>query len=210
MGYASILKKIFMAVSGLVWIGFAVGHLGGNLLLFQGPEPFNAYADFLEGTGELLILVELGLTAFLALHVIMGIKVSLENRQARAGSYAVGKTNGQASLASRSMLAAGILLLIFLVVHVRMFKFGVRPDEGGLWMLVIQTFQDPLWVAFYVVCMLALGLHLSHGFGSAFQSLGVARPSLRGKLKLTGAVLGWVVALGFISLPLYAFLLRQA
>lgn len=205
MTYASILKKIAMAISGLAWFVFTIGHLAGNLLIYQGPEDFNAYAAFLEGTGELLYLAEAGLIVFLALHVFMGIKVSLENRAARRNGYAVNQTNGEASIASRSMAVAGIILLAFIITHVNMFKFGSREGEHGLWGLVMRTFQDPLMVTWYVLAMLALGLHLSHGIGSALQTLGVERPKLRAKFHKLGLAVGWAIALGFASFPLYAF-----
>jgi len=210
MNYASILKKIAMAVTGLAWFGFVIGHLAGNLLILQGPEAFNAYAAFLEGTGELLIVAEVSLIALLLVHVWMGAKVTLENRKARARGYAVNQANGQASIASRSMAVAGIILLAFIVTHVKMFKYGDKEGVDGLWGLVIRTFQDPLMVGWYVLAMLALGLHLSHGFGSALHTLGVVRPSLRLKFKKLGVTLGWVIALGFIGLPLYAFFFVSA
>lgn len=210
MSYASILKKILMAVTGLGWFAFVIVHLAGNLLILQGPEDFNAYAAFLEGTGELLYLAEASLIALLLVHVWMASKVTLENRKARKGRYAVNQTNGEASVASRTMAVAGIILLAFIITHVKMFKFGDRSGGEGLWGLVVRTFQDPLMVGWYVLAMLALGLHLSHGFGSALQTLGVVRPSLRVKFKRLGYTLGWIVALGFAGLPLYAFLFMNA
>jgi len=206
MTYASILKKIAMAITGLGWFGFTFGHLAGNLLIYQGPEEFNAYAAFLEGTGELLYMAEAGLILLLAVHVAMGIKVTLENRKARRAGYTVNQTNGRATIASRTMAVAGIILFAFIVTHVKMFKYGNKEGVDGLWGLVMRTFQDPLMVTWYVLAMLALGLHLSHGVGSAFQTLGVARPSLRTKLHRLGMAVGWAVALGFISFPVYAFI----
>jgi succinate dehydrogenase / fumarate reductase cytochrome b subunit len=206
MTYASIFKKAVMAITGLGWFGFVIGHLAGNLLIYQGPEDFNAYAAFLEGTGKLLYLAEAGLIVLLLGHVWMATKVTFENRKARQGAYAVNQTNGKASVASRTMAVAGIILLAFIITHVNMFKFGNRGGEDGLWGLVIRTFQDPLMVTWYVLAMLALGLHLSHGFGSALQTLGVVRPSLRAKFKTVGYVAGWAIALGFISFPVYAFI----
>ncbi|MEM1023236.1 MAG: succinate dehydrogenase cytochrome b subunit [Myxococcota bacterium] len=209
-GAASILKKMLMALTGLAWFGFLVGHLSGNFLMFKGPEAFNHYAEFLESTGALLIAAELGLIAFLALHVGTAAKLVLENRSARRRGYAVSATNGQASWGSRTMAVAGTILLAFIILHVRQFKFGDHTQEFGLWGLVIRSFQDPLVVGGYVVAMLALGLHLSHGFGSAFQSLGVIRPTWRANLRILGVAFGWAIALGFISLPVYAFFFESA
>ncbi|NJK88872.1 MAG: succinate dehydrogenase cytochrome b subunit [Myxococcales bacterium] len=209
MRYASILKKIFMAVSGLVWVGFVIGHMAGNLLIYSGPKKFNDYAAFLEGTGKLLWLVEAVLIAFLAVHVYLGAKVSLENRRARSRGYAVKESNGRASVASRTMALAGIVILAFTVVHVKTFKFGPRDGADGLWGLVMRTFQDPVMVTWYVLAMLALGLHMSHGFASAFTTLGVVRPELRSRLQALGVAVGWLIAVGFISFPIYAFFFHR-
>jgi succinate dehydrogenase / fumarate reductase, cytochrome b subunit len=209
-GAASILKKMLMALTGLAWFGFLVGHLSGNFLLFKGPQAFNHYAEFLESTGALLIAAELGLIAFLALHVGTAAKLVWENRSARRRNYAVPNTNGKASWGSRSMAIAGTILLAFIIIHVRQFKFGDHTQEFGLWGLVVRSFQDPLVVAWYVLAMLALGLHLSHGLGSAFQSLGVVRPKWRANLRIAGVAFGWAIALGFISLPVWAFFFESA
>jgi succinate dehydrogenase / fumarate reductase cytochrome b subunit len=206
MASASILKKSAMAVSGLAWFGFVIGHLLGNFYLFSGPKKFNAYADFLHSTGKLLWVAEAGLILFLAVHVWFAVRVTLENRKARSRPYVVKQTNGEATVGSRTMAVAGIILLAFIVTHVNMFKFGDHGREDGLWGLVVRTFQDPLMVGWYVLGMLALGLHLSHGIGSAFQSLGILRPDLRPKFHRAGTVVGWLIALGFISMPLYALI----
>lgn len=194
-----------MALTGLAWFGFLVGHLTGNFLLFAGAEEFNAYAKFLESTGGLLYAAEIGLIVFLATHIYSGIRVSMENRQARPRDYEVKTTNGQATVFSRSMLVGGVILAVFIVTHVATFKFGDHGGEDGLYGLVMRSFQNPLTVAWYVLSMMAVGMHLSHGLGSAFQTLGVAKATWRERLRTTGVVLGWVVAGGFMSLPIWAF-----
>ena len=199
-----------MALTGLAWFGFLIGHVTGNFLLFSGEEKFDAYAKMLEDTGGLLIIAELTLIAFLATHVYSAIRLTNANRAARPQTYAVNTTRGRASLASRTMAAGGIILLIFIVTHVYMFKFGATDikEDGAraLYALVMDSFQNPLVVIWYVLAMLALGLHLSHGFGSAFQTLGVLNPAWRTKLKSGGIVFGWAIAACFISMPIYAFL----
>jgi succinate dehydrogenase / fumarate reductase cytochrome b subunit len=207
MWSVSVLKKGVMALTGLAWFGFVIGHLVGNFLIFAGAESFNAYAHKLESTGVLLYIAEAALIILLSLHAITGIRLWFQNRSARGSArYEVTKTNGEASVASRTMALAGTILLVFIIAHVNMFKFGDKTGEDGLYGLVVRSFQDPLTVGLYVLCMLALGLHLSHGFGSAFQSLGLMRPSLRPKFRLAGIAFGWLIAIGFISLPIYAFL----
>lgn len=195
-----------MALTGLAWFGFVIGHLGGNLLLFTGEEAFNAYAHKLESLGPLLYAAEILLIALLATHAFTGIRLALQNRAARGtNKYAVSQTHGQASWASRTMAVAGTILLVFIILHVNMFKYGNKDGDGGLYGLVMRSFQDPIVVGLYIMSMLALGLHLSHGFGSAFQTLGVVRPDWRTRLRTFGSAFGWLLALGFISLPVYAF-----
>lgn len=206
MSLASIVKKTAMAATGVAWMLFLVGHLTGNFLLFQGPEKFNAYAHFLESTGVLLYVAEIGLIVFLAAHIYSGIKVSIENRSARPQDYEVKRTNGKATVFSRSMMVGGVIIAIFVVTHVIMFKFGDHDGVDGLHGLVVRTFQNPLMVAWYILAMVAIGMHLSHGFGSAFQTLGVSKTAWRERLRNTGVVFGWVIAGGFISLPIWAFL----
>ena len=212
MTVRSILPKILMALTGLIWFGFLIGHLTGNFLLFSGAEKFDAYAKFLESTGGLLIATEVLLILFLAAHIYSAVRLSNANSAARRNGYAVKTTRGRASLASRTMLVGGIILLIFIVTHVYMFKFGPAAVEGEtrkLHALVMASFSQPLMVVWYVLAMLALGLHLSHGFGSAFQTLGILNPNWRSKLRAGGKVFGWVISLAFISIPVWAFISQQ-
>lgn len=197
-----------MAITGLGLFVFVVMHLAGNLLIFQGAAPFNAYADKLESFGALLWAAEVGLVIFFLVHAYSGIRVAIENRRARQVRYVVNKRQGEATIASRSMVIGGIIILIFLVLHIKMFKFGDKAGADGLWGLVNRTFHNPLMVAWYVIAMLALGLHLSHGFSSAFQTLGAQKPIWRPRLKMMGLGLGWVVALGFAALPIWSYVYR--
>lgn len=209
MTLTSILKKVGMAVTGLALFGFLIAHLTGNFLLMKGPQAFNDYSAFLHNTGVLLLLAEAGLVVFFLVHVVSGLRVTLENKKARTAQYAVKKTAGEATVFSRTMSVGGLIILIFVPVHVWMFKFGDASAAGGLWGLVMQEFSKPMTVAWYVVAMLAIGMHLSHGIGSAFQTLGILKPTWRPKLKFAGLAVGWAIALGFASLPLWAFMQSQ-
>lgn len=206
MSLASILKKFVMAITGLLWFGFLVAHLTGNFLLMKGEESFNAYAKLLESTGALLYAAEVALIVFLVSHIYSGIQTAVENRSARPRDYEVKKTNGRATVFSRSMLVGGVIMAVFIVTHVASFKFGDHGGEGGLHGLVMRSFANPLTVAWYVLAMIAIGMHLSHGLGSAFQTLGVSRTAWRVRLRNAGLVFGWLVAGGFVSLPIWAFL----
>lgn len=207
MKFASILKKGVMAVTGLGWFLYVVLHLIGNLLLWAGPETYNAYAHALV-SNPLIYPAEIGLVVFLALHVYSALLVTRGNLTARPQLYAY-KTpsTGRSTFASRTMWYGGVLLLIFIVIHVIMFKYGNQAGEHGLWGLVVRSFKNPLVSLFYIVVMLPLGLHLSHGFASALQTVGWFR--WQTELRKVGVVLGWVLAVGFILLPLWALFFAE-
>lgn len=202
MALSSIAKKIGMALTGLLLYGFLVGHMSGNLLLLKGDggETFNAYSAFLT-SHPLLIPIEIGLAAGFVLHVVLAIAVSRENARARPQGYAKLQSVGSRTLASRTMIWSGLVILVFVILHLKTFKYG---DLGGgtLYDLVISTFSDRLYVAWYAVAMLILGFHLWHALQSAFQSLGL---SARQGLRRIGMVFCFVIAGGFGLIPLWVF-----
>jgi len=189
----SILRKAIMALTGLGLIGFLITHLAGNLYLYMGADKFNGYSKFLE-ENPFLIVAELGLIALFVIHIKTAISVTLANRAARPQPYEVKKTAGQSTLASRTMIISGFVILVFVIFHVKGFKFGDRPNpstlwpHGSLWELVVEKFSDPGIAAFYVVCMLVLGLRNASG-----------RPRLGG----VGALIGWALALSFAAFPIW-------
>ena len=192
-----------MALTGLVWYGFLIGHLLGNfsLLAGDGGVAFDAYAGLLESLPQLVIPTEVILILALVLHVYCAVSLSREAAAARPVGYRQLRTVGGRSLASRSMILSGLVIVIFLVVHLITFKYGDRLD-GSLFRLVEATFQQFLWVGFYVVAMGALGLHLAHALRSAFQTLGLsARPALR----LLSIALCILIGGGFALIPVLMF-----
>ncbi len=210
MTLASILKKALMALTGLIWFVFLILHLLGNLLLWAGPEAFNAYAHTLV-SNPLIIPAEICLVLFLIVHVGSGWRVTNENNEARPQPYMTKMlTSGSSTLASRTMYYGGLVILVFLIIHIWMFKFGDQGGDKGLWGLVVRSFKNPLIALWYVVAMIPLGLHLSHGVASAFQTLGLLQPHWRQGCKKAGQVVGWVIAAGFILLPLWALLFAKA
>jgi len=202
MKWSTILNKVIMAITGLALVGFLISHLTGNLKLYLGSEEFNHYAKFLEDLGPALYVAEIGLVTLFLVHIIMAIKLTLANKAARPIGYGTKTTAGESTLGSRTMFISGLVILIFVFVHVSGFKYGDRPG-GSLWQLVVDKFSNPGIAAFYVVCMLFLGMHLSHGIASAFQSLGLRNSSGHPKLRYLGPLLGWGIALGFASFPLW-------
>lgn len=205
MRATSILLKVLMALTGLAWFGFSISHLMGNFLILKGPDALNTYAEGLAKFGPLLWFAEGGLVLMLLVHVGSAIRVNLMNKKARPQGYAVSQTRGQATLGSRTMAIGGLILLAFLIIHVKMFKFGDWSGGNGLQGLVVRSFKNPLIVGGYVVAMIAFGLHLSHGVASAFQTLGALKPSWRPKMKEIGFFIGWAIAMGFAALPIATF-----
>ena len=199
----SIGKKLGMALTGVALYGFLVGHLAGNLLLFKGDggEAFNAYSAFLT-SHPLLIPTELVLLAIFVAHIAFAVSVSRDNKRARPVGYRLQRSVGKRSLASSTMLYSGVFILVFVVIHVRTFKYG---DLGGgtIYNLVVGTLEQPLYALGYIAAMLVLGFHLWHAFQSAFQTLGFSTSS---KWRSLSSVLAVVLAGGFGSIPLFVYL----
>jgi succinate dehydrogenase / fumarate reductase cytochrome b subunit len=209
MIFSSILKKVVMAITGLCWFLYVIIHLAGNLFLYAGPEQYNTYAEFLLSI-PLIIPAEIGLLVLLVLHLASAWRVTRQNNAARPQAYVYKvASTGSSTFASRTMWYGGVILLLFIIIHVWTFKFGSHAGEHGLWGLVVRSFKNPWISAGYIIAMLSLGLHLSHGFSSAFQTLGALPPRWRSGLQKTGLVLGWVLAVGFILFPLWAFFFAE-
>ncbi|MCA9555682.1 MAG: succinate dehydrogenase cytochrome b subunit [Myxococcales bacterium] len=213
MKLTSILTKVLMALTGLAWFGFLIGHLTGNFLIYSGPEAFDAYGRGLRELlhGLVVYLTEIALAVFFITHMVMGIKTSLKNREARKQGYATSGNSGQSTLASRTMLVGGVIIAVFLVLHLYQFRMQWKHDDpsDSLWGLTVGTIAHPAIGGFYVLAMAFLGMHLSHGFGSAFQTLGIFKPTWRDGLRKAGRGLGWIIALGFASFPVWAMLTQK-
>jgi succinate dehydrogenase / fumarate reductase cytochrome b subunit len=220
--WTTVGKKVLTGFTGIAWILFIIAHLLGNLQLYKQDQgaAFNAYTKFLESQGTLLYIAEAGLVLTLLLHAAIGISIWLGKRRARPVDYVKYASAGEPSaqnLSSRTMIFTGSLLLVFIVFHVWTFKFGPGISEGyvtmvneeparDLYRLVVETFKNPLYVVGYSVVMLLLGLHLRHGFWSAFQSLGAIRPSARHTFRVVGSIIAILLSIGFLSIPIYIYL----
>jgi succinate dehydrogenase / fumarate reductase cytochrome b subunit len=216
----SVTKKFAMALSGLGLVGFVIVHLLGNLSLYKSDgAAFNTYAKALHDLGIWIVLAEVGLLVIALVHVVTGFGLKLNHRAARPERYRVWRSKGgntPSNLSSRTMIFTGIVLLVFLVIHVLQFRFGANVDQGyitqihgeptrDLHRLVVETFKNPMYVAFYMGCMVLLGMHLRHGFWSAFQSLGVTQGAASRKLLIASAGLGFVLAVGFLFIPVWIY-----
>jgi succinate dehydrogenase / fumarate reductase cytochrome b subunit len=203
--YASTVgKKAVMSVSGLVLFLFVIGHLVGNLQIYEGPEKLNAYAHFLRSMPALLWGVRVTLIVMLALHIWSSVQLALRKFDARPTGY-IKKKATQSSYASRTMYWSGPIILAFVTYHLLDFTFGTvnpRFQEGDVYANVVASFQFIPVSAFYIIAMLLLGMHLFHGLWSMFQSLGFSHPRYSPVLKRGAAVVAILIAAGNISIPL--------
>ena len=212
---STVGKKYVMGITGLIWAGFVLGHMAGNMLIFVSKDAYNAYGHALT-SGNLIYLIEAVLVGALLAHVACAISLTIGNRRAKPKGYAVvGKGEKATSVASRTMAAQGSLILAFVILHLVTFKFGTYYETtvNGVVMrdlarLFVEVFQNPIYVGWYVVCLILLGFHLSHGVKSIFQSFGILNRANEDKVKKLGLAYGAIVALGFLSQPIYAFLLN--
>lgn len=211
-------KKFLMGLTGLVWAGFIFGHMAGNFLLFVSPDAYNSYGHFLV-SGNIIYLIEAVLILSLMVHVFCAVNLVLNNKKAGGGSRYLVSSSGdkKVSLASKTMAIQGSLILFFIITHLRGFKFGTPYETivngvvmRDLYRLVIETFSNPIAFVWYMIALLILGFHLSHGFGSIFQSLGIKNTQNAKFFNKLSYVYALVVTLGFLSQPLYVFLLKAS
>ncbi len=212
---SSVGTKLLIALTGLALLIFLILHLAGNLLLFAGPARFNEYSHALI-SNPLLIPAELGLLAIFVAHVYKTVRMWLNNQAARPVRYRMkrrARHTSRKSLASTTMIVTGLVTLVFVVLHLKTFKYGAQyaaadPNVRDLDRLVVEVFHKPTYVVFYVVCMALIGLHLRHGIGSAFQSLGIEHPRYTERLPLAGTVLAVAIGGGFALIPLWVYVFR--
>jgi len=206
---SSLGRKYLMAATGLLLVGFLAVHLAGNLLLYSGKTSadFDAYAAKLDAN-PLLPVAEIGLALLFVAHIGLALRVNLENREARSHGYAVRASLGKRTIASASMLLTGLLILLFLLVHLYDFRVGKLFQESGtsLGGLVRRRLTTPLGAGVYLLGVGALALHLRHAFRSAFQTLGVNHPHLNPLLERASWAVAILFGLGFASFPAYFFL----
>lgn len=224
---SSLAKKYWMAASGLFLCMFLVGHLLGNLQLLIEPvsedgianiaqEKFNTYAYFMTTNPAVMILSYLTYFSII-FHAVDGILLTIQNKKARPVGYQFNKPSENSAWTSRNMGILGSLILIFIVMHLWAFwaamKFRMEPTymlaDGtmvkDLYPEVYNAFKKLWYVLLYAFCMIPLGLHLSHGFKSAFQSLGLNHSKYNGLIKGAGTAFSILVPLGFAIIPLYMY-----
>jgi succinate dehydrogenase / fumarate reductase, cytochrome b subunit len=198
---SSIGKKILMAVSGLLLILFLVVHAAGNAAIFFGSHAFQTYADALHSLPVVVFIFGLGLLVVLVTHIIIGIQLFLQNRKESTSRYAVSTRVCENTFASSTMPYTGLLLLLFIIIHV--FGFGINPSEIEVSTLVKNLLSNFFYGLFYLFSFCVLAVHLSHGFWSMLQTFGVNHPRYNdGIAKLTYIVPGFFLAF-FGAIALY-------
>ena len=209
---SSVGTKIAIGLTGVLLFLYLLIHIAGNLIVFFGPSAFNTYAFTLE-SNPLLPLVELVLLSWFVIHIYKTVRMYVGNQNTRPVAYAKKKSAGHTTrktFASSTMIVSGLWLLAFLVIHVKAFHDGWGNEyewpAGGrdLYRQEMETFRNPLMVAFYVISMIVVGSHLWHGISSAFQSLGADQPAWTRFILPAGKVLAVLIAGGFIVIALWA------
>ncbi len=202
---SSVGKKFLMAMSGLLYCGFLVGHLSGNLLLYVGKQEFNDYSSLLTST-SLIYVVEAILVGALLIHVFTAIALVRDNKKARGSSYKSLNLKGNSSMTSTYMGLSGLLILAFLILHIYTFKFGAWNNQttSTLYDLVLLRFADAWYAGIYVFCMICMGIHLKHAFKSAFHTLGLL-PQTNKILIRVSSIFALVMTIGFGSFPVYFY-----
>lgn len=213
---SSLGRKYIMAASGLALFAFVIGHLLGNLQIFLAPEVINRYAQFLKDNIELVWGARIGLLGCIALHIWTAISLSADNKAARPVAYA-DATPPAASMASRTMLMSGLIVFFFILYHLLHFTVQVEWVNGvektfhslktadghhDVYSMVVIGFRQPLVALCYVIAVGLLCLHLSHGVGASFQSLGLKNKAWGPVIDTASKVVSFLIFVGYASIPL--------
>jgi succinate dehydrogenase / fumarate reductase, cytochrome b subunit len=208
---SSIGKKYVVAVTALVLILYVLGHLLGNLQIYLGPDKINRYAEFLHELGPILWLVRVILIVAFVTHIVATIQLARENRLAKPQKYAVAGYQ-RSTRASRTMIVSGLIVLCFVIYHLLQFTLLVTDPEfrqlhdslgrHDVYRMLILGFRHPLVSLFYVVGLFLLTSHLSHGFASVMQTLGINNRKIANFVSIGGQALAWVIFAGYVSIPL--------
>ncbi len=204
-------KKVLMATTGLILVMFVVVHLLGNTSIFAGPDGINAYAAKLHSLGPVVWLFRLVMLGVFLLHIWMGIRLTLENKLARPVGYQQ-KKNLRTSYAAQIMIYSGVVLLIFVVYHLLHFTVRVtNPDishfvdaagRTDVYAMVVLSFQKFFISLTYVIAMVFLLLHLTHGIGSMFQSSGLNNARTLPTIQTAGKWVAIALMVGYVIIPI--------
>ncbi|MEO8205065.1 MAG: succinate dehydrogenase cytochrome b subunit [Chthoniobacterales bacterium] len=208
---SSIGRKTIVAVTGIVLLGYVVMHLLGNLSIFISQDAINTYATRLHDLGGLLWIARIGLLVAFVAHIYATIQLTIENRASRPQKYAV-QTRQRSTVFARTMAYSGIVVLIFVFIHLAHFTWkNLHPEYQHLfdsenrpdvYSMVIHGFESVWMSAFYIFAIGLLAFHLSHGIGSLFQTLGITNKKLQPLFTQGGRIIAWLLFLGYSSIPI--------
>ncbi len=211
---SSIGKKIVMSLSGLFLLVFLLVHLVANLFIFVGAEAYDAVCHFMDTNPLIRVMVPVLALGF-AIHIVYAFILTLRNMKARPVKYAVKKADATSTWASRNMLILGLLVVLAIPMHLYDFwahmqlqtflgnEMTVSPYD-----LIVNKFTNLHIVVMYVLWIVVLWMHLTHGFWSAFQSLGLSNNKWHKRLKCIGLIYAYTVCIGFIAIPLYIYFIN--
>ena len=212
---STIGAKSIVAITGLLLIGFLLGHMAGNLLIFQGPDAINKYAAWLKSLGPLLWVARIGLLVLFVTHLTLTLLLVKRSREARPQKYIFERTQ-VASLASRYMIWSGVVILVFLLYHLAHYTLGITHTANGtaylelkdnqgrhdVYRMVVAGFSN-IWIAgFYIVCQIILAKHLLHGASSMFQTWGFNHFRYNSLIQRVGLIIALIIGIGNCSIPL--------
>lgn len=204
-----------MAVTGVILLGFVVGHLAGNLLIFGGPDTFNAYGEKLRHMAPVVWAARVILLIALVIHIKVAALLTFENARARPQDY-VKKKFIRASETSRTMFLTGLVVFAFILYHLMHFTFkSVHPEFSGahdalgrhdIYSMVTASFSVPAISATYISALMMLAFHLNHGVTVFLQTLGLNNVQFDPKLRFVGTALVWLIFAGYVSIPISVLL----
>ena len=202
-----------MSLTGLFLVSFLIVHLSGNFtLLLDDKQPFNDYSAFMSSHWTIRIL-EIGLLAGFVIHIFTAAVLTKSNRSARPQGYAYEKANENSSWFSRNMGLTGTVILLFLGLHLYNFWFRYKFGEVGMhngvkdmYGLVVSTFDNEIYLGIYILAFILLGMHLNHGFQSAFQTLGLNHRKYNPLIQKLGSLVAVAFPLGFIVVAVACYL----
>jgi len=217
---STIGRKLLVAITGLFLCSFLVVHLIGNLQLFNDDNgaAFNIYSEFM-GHNMLIRVMEIVLLLGFIFHIYEAYTLTRRNKNARSVKYAVNHLDQNSNWSSRNMGLLGTVILVFLIIHLYNFFIPTKTHnlppvtiEGetydNLYVKVVEAFHNPIYVALYVISMIALAYHLIHGFQSAFQTLGLNHKKYTPTIKKFGYLFSVLVCAGFAAMPIYFFFFK--
>jgi len=203
---SSVGRKLLMALTGFFLCSFLIVHLTINLFLFKSDNggEFDVYSEFM-ATYPLIRPLEIVLFAGFLLHAFVGVWLWISNRIARPRRYEVNAASQNSPLSSRLAFVTGIIVAVFLVIHINSFFVTSRffPTGQTMYEIVTNAFRDPVNDFIYVIAIGFLGYHLKHGFQSAFQTFGLRTVRYKLLIDILGVVFWLIIPLGFIAMPLY-------